>query len=150
MVERHPKPVGEVWKVEINGKKFKLGGSLHKELEEKIKEILSKNMDVFAWSATDRLHIDLDFLCHHLTIPEGLEPVVQRRQKFNKEKRLAMKKETQNLREIQYPEWLENVVMVKKSNRKWRMCVDFIDLNNVCPKDSYPLPNINSFVEWIV
>ena len=33
------------------------------------------------------------------------------------------------IREVHYPEWLANVVMVKKANGKWRMCVDFIDLN---------------------
>ena len=55
-----------------------------------------------------------------------------------------MKDETQKLlsaghiREIQYPEWLANVVLVKKANGKWRMCVDFTDLNKACPKDSYP------------
>ena len=37
--------------------------------------------------------------------------------------------------------------MVKKSNEKWRMCVDFTDLNRVCPKDSYPLPRIDTLVD---
>ena len=43
--------------------------------------------------------------------------------------------------EVYYPKWLANVVMVKKSNGKWRMCVNFIDLNNACLKDSFPLPD---------
>jgi len=43
--------------------------------------------------------------------------------------------------------WKANIVMVKKANGKWRMCIDFTDLNNACPKDSYPLPNINSLVD---
>ena len=37
--------------------------------------------------------------------------------------------------------------MVKKSSGKWRMCVDFIDLNNACPKDSFPLPRIDQLVD---
>ena len=37
--------------------------------------------------------------------------------------------------------------MVKKSNGKWRMCVDFTDLNKACPKDSYPLPRIDTLVD---
>ena len=45
-----------------------------------------------------------------------------------------------------YPHWLANVVMVKKANGKWRMCVDFTDLNKACPKDSYPLPRVNILV----
>ena len=48
-----------------------------------------------------------------------------------------------------YPKWLANVVMVKKNNGKWRMCVDFIDLNKACPKDSFPLPRIDQLVNLI-
>ena len=50
------------------------------------------------------------------------------------------------IREVFYPNWLPNVVMVKKSNGKWRMCVDFTDLNKACPKDSFPLPMIDQLV----
>ena len=51
---------------------------------------------------------------------------------------------------IYYPDWLANVVMVKKANDKWRMCVDFTDLNKVYPKDSYPLPRIDQLVDFTV
>ena len=51
------------------------------------------------------------------------------------------------IREVYYPDWLANVVLVKKANEKWRMCVDFTDLNSVCPKDSFPLPRINQLVD---
>ena len=47
------------------------------------------------------------------------------------------------MREVFNPEWLANVVMVKKNNGKWRMCVDFTDLNKACLKDSFPLPKID-------
>ena len=40
------------------------------------------------------------------------------------------------IREVYYLDWLANIVMVKKANGKWRMCVDFTDLNKVCPKDN--------------
>ena len=45
-----------------------------------------------------------------------------------------------------YPDWLANVVLVKKANGKWRMCVDFTNLNKACPKDSFPLPKIDQLV----
>ena len=38
------------------------------------------------------------------------------------------------------------MVLVKKSNGNWRMCVDFTDLNKACPKDSFPLPRIDALV----
>ena len=51
------------------------------------------------------------------------------------------------IREVYYPDWLTNVILVKKANEKWRMCVDFTDLNKACPKDSFPLPRIDQLVD---
>jgi len=52
-----------------------------------------------------------------------------------------------HIRDIQYLKWLANVVLVKKASGKWRMCVDFTDLNKAFPKDSYPLPSIDALVD---
>ena len=54
---------------------------------------------------------------------------------------------TNFIREVYYPEWLANIIMVKKANGKWRMSFDFIDLNSACLKDSFPLPRINQLVD---
>ena len=51
------------------------------------------------------------------------------------------------IREVYYPDWLANVIMVKKVNGKWRICVNFTDLNKACPKDSYPLLQIDTLVD---
>jgi hypothetical protein len=48
---------------------------------------------------------------------------------------------------VTYPERLDNTVMVEKTNGKWRMCIDFIDLNKACPKDEFPLPRIDSLID---
>ena len=75
---------------------------------------------------------------------------------FAPERDNAIKEEVQKLtlakfiREVYYPYWLANVVMVKKANGKWRMCVDFTDLNKVCPKDNYPLPRVDQLVDSTV
>ena len=72
---------------------------------------------------------------------------------FAPERDSAIKDEVQKLmvvkfiREVYYSDWLANVVMVKKANGKWRMCVNFTDLNKACPKDSYPLPRIDQLVD---
>ena len=96
--------------------------------------------------------IDPDFLCHRLTMDPQVRLVRQRRRKFNEERRQVVREETAllkagHIREIQYPEWLANVVLVKKASGKWRMCVDFTDLNKACLKDSYPLPSIDALVD---
>ena len=51
------------------------------------------------------------------------------------------------IQEVYYPKWLANVVIVNKSNKKLRMCVDFTNINNACPKDSFPLLRINQLVD---
>ena len=51
------------------------------------------------------------------------------------------------IREIKYSEWLANVVVVPKKGYKWRVCVDYTDLNEACPKDSFPLPRIDQIVD---
>ena len=52
--------------------------------------------------------------------------------------------------EVYYPDWLANIVLVKKANGKLRMCVDFTDLNKACPKDSFPMPRIDQLVDFTV
>ena len=121
--------------------------------QDQIAEVIAQHLDAFAWSASDMPDIDPDFLCHHLTMDPQVRPVRQRRRKFNEERQQVIKEETKKLlsvdhiREIQYPEWLANVVLMKKANEKWRMCVDFMDLNKACSKDSYPLPSIDTLVD---
>ena len=51
------------------------------------------------------------------------------------------------IREVEYPEWLANVVVVPKKGGKWRVCVGYTNLNDACPKDSFPLPRINQIVD---
>ena len=51
------------------------------------------------------------------------------------------------IREVHYPEWLANTVVVKMKSGKWRVCVDFTDLNKACPKDSFPLPKIDQMID---
>jgi hypothetical protein len=51
------------------------------------------------------------------------------------------------IREVTYPDWLANSIMVKKANGKWRMRIDFTDLNKAWPKDEFPLPRIDSLID---
>ena len=51
------------------------------------------------------------------------------------------------IKEVFYPEWLANIVVVKKKSGKWRVCVDFKDLNKACPKYPFPLPQIDQLVD---
>uniref|UniRef100_A0A2N9FUY0 Uncharacterized protein n=1 Tax=Fagus sylvatica TaxID=28930 RepID=A0A2N9FUY0_FAGSY len=97
--------------------------------------------------------ISTKVVAHQLNVNPSFRPVKQKRRVFAPERNAAITEEVDKLlqagfiREVYYPEWLANVVMVKKSTGKWRMCVDFTDLNKACPKDSYPLPRIDQLVD---
>ena len=54
------------------------------------------------------------------------------------------------IKEVFYLEWLANTVVVKKKNGKWRVCVDFTDLNKACPKDPFSIPRIDQLVDATV
>ena len=56
-------------------------------------------------------------------------------------------REVRAIREAFFMEWLANTVVVKKKNGKWRVCVDFTDLNRACPKDLFPMPKIDQLVD---
>ena len=59
-------------------------------------------------------------------------------------------KQAEAIKEVFYPEWLANTVMVKKKSGKWRVCVDFKDLNKACPKDPFLMPRINQLMDATV
>lgn len=48
-----------------------------------------------------------------------------------------------------HPSWLANIVPMEKKNRHIRICVDFLDLNKTCPKDEFPLPNMDILIDSI-
>ena len=58
-------------------------------------------------------------------------------------------KEVRVIREIYFPKWLANTMVIKKKNGKWRVCVDFMDLNRACPKDPFPMPKIDQLVDFM-
>lgn len=97
--------------------------------------------------------ISPDVNTHRLNVMSNTKPVRQRRRTFTSERNQAIAEEVDKLmaarfiREMQYPDWLSNIVMVKKSNGKWRMCVDLKDLNQACPKDSFHLPRIDLLMD---
>ncbi|GJW34971.1 reverse transcriptase domain-containing protein, partial [Tanacetum coccineum] len=90
---------------------------------------------------------------HRLNVREGCQPISQKKRGQAAERNMAINEEVSKLvtagimREVHYHDWLSNPVMVKKNDDSWRMCVDFKDLNKACPKDGYPLPEIDWKVE---
>ena len=83
---------------------------------------------------------------HKLTMDPKIKLVKQKMRSFNLERYVVINSEVDKLIEaksiceVHYPEWIANAVLVKKSNGKLRVCIDFTYLNWACPKDSFSLP----------
>ncbi|KAA3453125.1 RNA-directed DNA polymerase (Reverse transcriptase), Ribonuclease H-like protein [Gossypium australe] len=94
-----------------------------------------------------------DIIVHHLPIKEDCKPVQQKIRRMRPDIVLKIKEEVKNqfdagfLQEVQYLEWVANIVPVPKKDRKVRMCVDYRDLNKASPKDNFPLPHIDTLVD---
>jgi hypothetical protein len=114
---------------------------------------LNKNKDVFAWSAKDLQGVNRDIIENTLETDEKIPSKKQKLRKMSEEKVKAVEAEVQRLqdtkviREVLYPLWLANTVPVKKKNGKWRICVDFTDLNKACKKDDFPLERVDKIVD---
>ena len=112
-------------------------------------EFLRKNVDVFAWDACEASRIDLDFICHHLNVNPSIAPRKQPPRCSSKDHYEVVQDEVTKLKragaikEVFYPEWLANTVVVKKKNGKWWVYINFIELNKVYLKDPFPFPRID-------
>ena len=93
--------------------------------------------------------MDPDFIYHHLNVNSAVLPRKQPPRRSSKKHSDAVKEEVNKLKqagaikEVVYPDWLANTVVVKKKNGKWRVCVDFTDLNKACPKDPFLMTRID-------
>ena len=125
---------------------FQVESQLPPQERQKLIEFLRKNVDVFTWSAYKAPGVDPSFICHYLNVNPSVTPKKQPLRRSSKKHSDAVKdkvtrlKQAGAIKEVFYPEWLANTVVVKKKSGKWRVYVDFTNLNKACPKDPFPMP----------
>ncbi|KAM1910701.1 hypothetical protein ACFX13_039312 [Malus domestica] len=140
----------------------KIGTTLSPPIRLALISFLQKKTEVFAWSYEDMPGISPDIICHRLSIDSKTKPVRQKQISYDAERYEAMKAKVEKLkgigfvREVNYPTWVANVILVKKNPTKeslllqkvlWRMRVNYTDLNKGCLKDSFPLPLIDRLID---
>ena len=132
---------------------FQVGSSMKEGDKIKMLLFLIQNMDVFAWSPYEVPGVDLEVIVHKLNVDPSFPPKKQKPRRSAKEHGEAVRSEVRRLREARaireafFPEWLVNTMVVKEKNGKWRVCVDFTDLNLACPKNLFPMPKIDQLVD---
>ena len=130
-----------------------IGSRLAEDLRHLLIHFFKQNKVVFAWKQEDMGGIDPSIITHRLNVSPSFKPVEQKRRSFTTERQKTINEEVGKLlqagaiREVEYLEWLANVVLVKEANGKWQLYIDFTDINRACPKDSFPLPRIDLIVD---
>src|SRR4026207_421772 len=108
--------------------------------------LLKEYRDCFAWDYTEMPGLDRSIIEHQLPLKKGFRPFQQRARQMKAEVLEEVKKEVEKMldavfiRPCRYAEWISSVVLVQKKDGRWRVCVDFRDLNRATPKDEYPMP----------
>ena len=135
---------------------FQIGSQLPQQEKEELIEFLKQNIDIFAWNTYEAVGVNPKFICHHLNVNPLIVPKKQPPWRPSKKHAEAVREEVTRLKqagaikEVFYPEWLANTVVVKKKSGKWRVCIDFTDLNKAYPKDPFPIPKIDQLVDATV
>ena len=134
-------------------KMAQIGNTLTSSEKDTLVTLLKEFKEVFAWSFEDMPGTDTNIVQHCIPINLAMKPVKQKLRRMKLEWTLKIKEDVDKqynarfLRVVNYPEWLTNVVLVPKKDRKVRMCVDFKDLNKASPKDDFHLPHIDILVD---
>ena len=148
MEEKEPLAVDPLETMVMEGlEKFTYVNSLlSSEEKEQLQRIVLRNIDVFTWNHLDITGIDPMLTSHKLNVIPSAKLVRQKMRRFHLDCHQIIQTEEDNIlragfiREVKCPEWLANVVVVPKKGGKWRVCVDYTNLNEACSKDSFPFP----------
>nr|XP_025685253.1 uncharacterized protein LOC112786044 [Arachis hypogaea] len=143
-----PEPEGNMEKLQIGPTKEEytfINRNLPYDLKEELSQLLKQNRDLFAFTPADMPGINPDLMSHRLAVDPKAKPVAQRRRKMSSDRAAEVKKQVKALleanfiRELPYTTWLANVVLVKKSNGKWRIFMDaYFGYNQIpmhCPDE---------------
>ena len=134
-------------------KYFQVRASMNNEERVQVLLFLTQNIDVFAWNPYEVPGVNPGFIVYKLNVDPSYPPKKQKPRRLAKDHVEAVRQEVEKLKEARaiketfFLEWLANTVVVKKKNGKWRVCVDFMDLNRECPKDPFPMPKIDQLVD---
>ena len=99
--------------------------------------------------------IDPQLCTHHIYIENDARPVRQPQRRLNPHLKEVVKAELQKLLDVNfiYPisdsKWVSSLVVVLKKNGKWRICVDYRELNKATQKDHFPLPFIDQVLDTL-
>ena len=115
--------------------------------------MLQCNKDIFVWTHSDMPGIHPVMASHKLNISR---PIWKKIRLFHPDKQKIIKTKNDKLliigfiRDVKYWDWLANMMVVPKRDGRWIVCIDYTNLNDVYPNDSFLLPQIDQIVDAII
>ena len=135
------------------GKELNLSKSLSQEQHQDVLQLLQKHQDAFAWEYMDMKGLDPALCTHRIYISPDCKPVRQPQRRINPALRDIVKNELQKLLNVgfRYPisdsQWVSPLVIVPMKGGKWRVCIDYRELNAATKKDHFTLPFVNQVLD---
>nr|GEY64289.1 reverse transcriptase domain-containing protein [Tanacetum cinerariifolium] len=138
-----------------------IGRQLPTKTKIRLLDLLRTYVDVFAWTTAHMMGVPRRVTIrgetfnteHKINELKLLELVKQKNRSMAPERNEAIHTQVDELtkanilREVKYQTWVSNSVIVKKANGRWKLCVDFTDINKACPKEHHSLPRIEQKVK---
>ena len=135
---------------------FQVEAQIPPQKKGELVKFLKRNVDVFAWNAYKAPRVDSSFIFHHLNVNPSITPKKQQPRRSSKDHPDTVKdevikfKQIGAIKEVFYPKWLANTIVVKKKSGKRHVCVDFTNLDKPCPKNPFPMPRIDQLMDATV
>ncbi|GJY30358.1 reverse transcriptase domain-containing protein [Tanacetum coccineum] len=137
------------------------GRQLLTKIKIRLQDLLRAYTDVFAWTTAHMTGVPRTIMIggeafnteHKVNELKHLEPVKQKKRSLALERNEAIHTQVEELakanilREVKNQTWVSNPVIMKKANGRWKLCIDFTDINKACPKEHHSLPMIEQKVE---
>ena len=133
-----------------------IGSSFPKYIEQDIMKFLKERRKTFAWKYEDMKSIYKSIITHKFNNDPSFRLIHPKRKKFSPKRNQIIQEEVENplktgmIKKVKFPRWLANMVIVQNKNGKWRVCVDYTDLNKDFPKDTFPLPHIHFMIDAMI
>jgi len=132
---------------------LKINSSLSTSQEKELCSLLRNHLDAFAWNYKEMKGVHPSVCTHHNYIKEVYKSVRQPQRRMNPALKYIVKEELQKLLDVGfiYPisdsEWVPPLVLVPKKNGRWRIFVNYRELNKATKKDHFPLPFIDQVLD---
>ncbi|GKC68881.1 hypothetical protein Tco_1114764 [Tanacetum coccineum] len=134
--------------------KIAIGRQLPTRTKIRLRDLLKRYINVFAWTSAYITGVPRVLMIggetfnteHRINMFNHVEPVKQKKRSLAPERNEAIHSQVEELtqagilREVKYQTWVSNPMVVKKDNEKWKLRVDFTNINKACIREPHPLP----------